>query len=93
MGHIEAQRELPARVDAVWAMLADASTWADWFTIDEKWLCEVPRMLTEGTRLAAKIVMLGMANKIECGQYRGATQAVDERYRYGGREMRVHVQS
>ena len=65
MGHIEAEHELPAPVDAVWAMIADPSTWADWFTIHEKWLSEVPPTLTEGTQLAAKIVMMGMANKIE----------------------------
>jgi uncharacterized protein YndB with AHSA1/START domain len=50
MGHIEAERELPAPVAAVWAMIADPSTWADWFTIHEKWLSEVPPTLTEGTR-------------------------------------------
>jgi uncharacterized protein YndB with AHSA1/START domain len=65
MGHIEAERELPAPVDAVWAMIADPSTWADWFTIHEKWLSEVPPTLSERTQLAAKIVMLGMANKID----------------------------
>jgi uncharacterized protein YndB with AHSA1/START domain len=65
MGHIEAERVLPAPVDAVWAMIADPSTWADWFTIHEKWLSEVPATLTPGAQLSAKIVMLGMANKIE----------------------------
>jgi uncharacterized protein YndB with AHSA1/START domain len=65
MGHIEAERELPAPVDAVWAMIADPSTWADWFTIHEKWLDEPPATLTPGVHLVAKIVMLGMANKIE----------------------------
>lgn len=65
MGHIEAERELPAPVDAVWAMIADPSTWADWFTIHEKWLDEPPATLTPGAHLIAKIVMLGMANKIE----------------------------
>jgi uncharacterized protein YndB with AHSA1/START domain len=65
MGHIEAERELPAPVDAVWAMIADPSTWGNWFSIHEKWLSEVPSVLAHGTQLAAKIVMLGMSNKIE----------------------------
>jgi uncharacterized protein YndB with AHSA1/START domain len=65
VGHIEAEREISAPVDAVWAMIADPSTWGDWFSIHEKWLTEAPATLTPGTRLAAKIVMLGMANKIE----------------------------
>ena len=38
MGHIEAERDLPAPVDAVWATISDPSTWTDWFTIHEKWL-------------------------------------------------------
>ena len=46
-------------------MIADPSTWADWFTIHEKWLSEVPAALSPGTQLSAKIVMLGMANKID----------------------------
>jgi uncharacterized protein YndB with AHSA1/START domain len=65
MGHIEAERELPAPVDAVWAVIANPSTWADWFAIHEKWLADVPATLTPGTQLSAKIVMLGMANKID----------------------------
>ena len=65
MGHIEAERELPAPVDAVWALISNPSSWADWFTIHEKWLSEPPATLTAGTQLSAKIVMLGMANKID----------------------------
>jgi uncharacterized protein YndB with AHSA1/START domain len=65
VGHIEAERELPAPVAAVWAMIADPSRWGDWFSIHEKWMSDIPATLTPGTHLAAKIVMLGMANKIE----------------------------
>ena len=65
MGHIEATRELPAPPEAVWATVADPSTWGSWFTIHERWLAEPPARLAAGARLTAKIVMLGMANKIE----------------------------
>lgn len=65
MGHIEATRELPASPEAVWATVADPSTWGSWFTIHERWLAEPPATLIAGARLTAKIVMLGMANKIE----------------------------
>ena len=65
MGHIEATREIPAPPDAIWATVANPSTWGDWFTIHEKWLEEPPTTLSPGARLVAKIVMLGMANKIE----------------------------
>ncbi|HEY7053154.1 MAG TPA: SRPBCC family protein [Mycobacterium sp.] len=65
MGHIEAERELPAPVDAVWALISDPSSWADWFTIHEKWITDPPATLAAGSQLSAKIVMLGMANKID----------------------------
>ncbi|MGB5795262.1 MAG: SRPBCC family protein [Mycolicibacter algericus] len=65
MGHIEAAKELSVTPEALWATVADPSTWDKWFTIHEKWLQEPPASLTEGANLTAKIVMLGMANKIE----------------------------
>jgi hypothetical protein len=34
-------------------------------TVHDKWLEEPPATLSEGTKLIAKIVVLGMANKIE----------------------------
>ncbi|MEN4479488.1 type II toxin-antitoxin system Rv0910 family toxin [Mycolicibacterium cosmeticum] len=65
MGHIEASRELGAGAAELWATVADPTTWGDWFTVHDKWLEEPPATLTPGTKLIAKIVMLGMANKIE----------------------------
>ena len=65
MGHIEATRELPAPPLAVWATVSDPSTWGEWFTLHERWLETPPEVLTAGAVLTAKIVMLGMANKIE----------------------------
>jgi carbon monoxide dehydrogenase subunit G len=65
MGHIEATRELSASPEALWASVSDLANWDKWFTVHEKWLEEPPATLTEGTKLTAKIVILGMANKIE----------------------------
>jgi uncharacterized protein YndB with AHSA1/START domain len=65
MGHIEAQRQLPASPHAVWTTVADPSTWGTWFTIHERWMEEPPATLSAGARLTAKIVLLGMANKID----------------------------
>ncbi|BBX87379.1 type II toxin-antitoxin system Rv0910 family toxin [Mycolicibacterium aubagnense] len=65
MGHIEATKELSTSPEALWNTISDLSSWDQWFTIHEKWLQEPPAVLTEGTTLTAKIVMLGMANKIE----------------------------
>ena len=65
MGHIEATRDLAASPEALWETVADLANWDKWFTVHEKWLAEPPATLSEGAKLTAKIVMLGMANKIE----------------------------
>ncbi|MFH5210431.1 SRPBCC family protein [Antrihabitans spumae] len=65
MGHIEATKNLTASPAAVWATVSDPSTWDKWFTIHERWIEEPPATLTEGAKLTAKIMMLGMANKID----------------------------
>jgi carbon monoxide dehydrogenase subunit G len=65
MGHIEASRELSADPDALWGTVTDLANWDKWFTVHEKWLDGPPDTLIEGAKLTAKIVMLGMANKIE----------------------------
>ena len=65
MGHIEATRELSADPTALWGTVTDLANWDKWFTVHEKWLEEPPATLSEGSKLTAKIVMLGMANKIE----------------------------
>lgn len=65
MGHIEATRQLAVSPDALWKTISDLSGWDKWFTIHEKWMQEPPAELTEGANLSAKIVMLGMANKID----------------------------
>jgi carbon monoxide dehydrogenase subunit G len=65
MGHIEATTELSATPEALWGTVSDLANWDKWFTVHEKWLAEPPATLSEGATLTAKIVMLGMANKIE----------------------------
>ncbi len=65
MGHIEATRDLSASPEALWATVSDLANWDKWFTVHDKWLEEPPDALSEGAKLTAKIVMLGMANKIE----------------------------
>lgn len=65
MGHIEATKSLAVSPNALWDTISDLSSWDKWFTIHEKWLTEPPAALAEGSALTAKIVMLGMANKIE----------------------------
>ena len=65
MGHIEVTRELSASPEALWGTVSDLANWDKWFTVHEKWLDEPAATLTEGAKVTAKIVMLGMANKIQ----------------------------
>lgn len=65
MGHVSATKELPVSAEKVWAAIADTSTWESWLTIHAGWLEEPPARLAEGARLVEKVVMLGMANKLE----------------------------
>lgn len=65
MGHIEKSATLSAPAEKLMGVILDPSTWADWFSIHERWIVEPPATLTEGTNLTAKIFMLGMANKME----------------------------
>ncbi|MET9488786.1 MULTISPECIES: type II toxin-antitoxin system Rv0910 family toxin [unclassified Nocardia] len=65
MGHIEASKDLSATPEALWAVVSDPQTWDKWFSIHERWLEEPPAALAPGSKLVAKILMLGMANKIE----------------------------
>lgn len=65
MGHIEATKNVNATPEALWAVVADTSTWDKWFSIHERWIDEPAATLAEGAKLTAKITMLGMANKLE----------------------------
>ncbi|MFD5141943.1 SRPBCC family protein [Streptomyces sp. NPDC058401] len=65
MGQIQHSTELPAAPEKVWAIIADPQTWDRWFTIHGSWLSEPPASLSAGAHLTEKVVMLGMANKIE----------------------------
>ncbi|MGW3541052.1 type II toxin-antitoxin system Rv0910 family toxin [Nocardia niigatensis] len=65
MGHIEASNDLNAAPDSLWAVVSDPQTWDRWFSIHERWMEEPPAVLAPGAKLTAKILMLGMANKIE----------------------------
>ncbi|WP_067666805.1 type II toxin-antitoxin system Rv0910 family toxin [Nocardia miyunensis] len=65
MGHIAATKDVNATPEALWAVVSDPQTWDRWFSIHECFIDEPPATLTVGSKLVAKIVMLGMANKME----------------------------
>jgi hypothetical protein len=65
MGHVNVSQELPVTVESLWATIADPHTWDSWLTIHAGWLEEPPATLSPGAKLVEKVVMLGMANKLE----------------------------
>lgn len=65
MGHVNVSQELPVSVDKLWRTISDPRTWDSWLTIHAGWLEEPPTALAEGAKLTEKVVMLGMANKLE----------------------------
>ncbi|WP_182376214.1 SRPBCC family protein [Nocardioides sp. WS12] len=65
MGHITVTQDLPVASDKLWATISDPQTWEAWLTIHAGWLEEPPATLAEGAKLVEKVVMLGMANKLE----------------------------
>jgi len=65
MGHVEATKDLSATPEATWGVISDPQTWDKWFTIHDGWLAEPPATIELGSKLVEKIVMLGMANKLE----------------------------
>lgn len=65
MGNVNVSQDLPVASDKLWEVIADPQTWDSWLTIHAGWLEEPPTTLVEGATLVEKVVMLGMANKLE----------------------------
>lgn len=65
MGHVNVSQELPVSVEQLWGTISDPTSWESWLTIHAGWLDEPPATLAEGAKLTEKVVMLGMANKLE----------------------------
>jgi carbon monoxide dehydrogenase subunit G len=65
MGNVNVTQALPVAADKLWAAISDPQTWESWLTIHAGWLEEPPATLAEGVTLVEKVVMLGMANKLE----------------------------
>jgi len=65
MGNINVTQDLPVSSDRLWAVISDPQTWDSWLTIHAGWLEEPPAELSVGAKLVEKVVMLGMANKLE----------------------------
>jgi Polyketide cyclase / dehydrase and lipid transport len=64
MGQVVVTRHLAATPAELWSIVIDPRTWGDWFTVHDRWLNCLPASLAEGTGLAAKVVLLGVANRM-----------------------------
>ena len=65
MGQINVSKDFDATPDKLWETVSDPHTWEKWLTIHAGWLEEPPTTIEVGTKLVEKVVMLGMANKLE----------------------------
>lgn len=65
MATVTAEVALPASAAQVWSVLSDPSRFEDWLTIHAGWLGEVPAELSAGIKLSEKVILLGMANKVD----------------------------
>ena len=64
MGRVVVTRHLAATPAELWSIVIDPRTWGDWFTVHDRWLNRLPASLAEGTGLAEKVVLLGVANRM-----------------------------
>ncbi|WP_068275761.1 type II toxin-antitoxin system Rv0910 family toxin [Aldersonia kunmingensis] len=65
MAQVQVTNHLNASPESLWAVVSNLSRWGDWFTIHDSWVTEPPETLTPGTKLTAKISVMGMTNKID----------------------------
>jgi hypothetical protein len=65
IGHIDAASHLAAAPAAVWQVLTDPRSWDKWFAVHDHWVAEPPESLQVGTRLTAKICMLGITDTLD----------------------------
>lgn len=65
IGHIDAASHLSAAPAAVWQVLTDPRSWDQWFAVHDSWVAQPPDGLKVGTRLGAKIRMLGITDTLD----------------------------
>jgi len=65
MAAVNAEVTLPASAEKVWSVLSDLNRFDEWLTIHAGWSGDVPAEIVAGTKITEKVMLLGMANKIE----------------------------
>lgn len=65
VGHVTRHADLSVTPAALWSVLADPRTWADWLTVHNRWVAEPRTKFVPGARMTAETLMLGVANTVE----------------------------
>lgn len=65
VGHVTRHATVSATPAALWSVLADPRTWADWLTVHQRWVAEPRTRFVPGARMTAETVMLGVSNIVE----------------------------
>ena len=65
VGHVTRHATLAVTPAALWSVLADPRTWADWLTVHQRWVAEPRTRFVPGARMTAETVMLGVSNIVE----------------------------
>ncbi len=65
VGHVTHNADLPIAPAALWAVLSDPRTWADWLTVHHRWAGPPRARFVPGARMTAETLMLGVASTVE----------------------------
>ena len=65
VGHVTRHANLAVPPAALWSVLADPRTWADWLTVHQRWVVEPRTAFVPGARMTAETLMLGISNTVE----------------------------
>lgn len=65
VAHVTRHADLSASPEALWAVLADPHSWADWLTVHQRWVGHPRARFVPGARMTAETLMLGVSNTVE----------------------------
>jgi hypothetical protein len=65
VAHVTRSAQLPVAPDAVWAVLSDPHSWADWLTVHRRWVTRTAAPVRAGRPDDRRDPVLGVTNTIE----------------------------
>lgn len=65
VGRVALVTELQVNPAALWTVLSDPRTWADWLTVHRGWIAGPWARFVPGARMTAEAVMLGITCRVE----------------------------